>query len=88
MPAREYSGPELPWIRDGYLAYFGPYKVNPAVGSFINQVEASSYRPWIGSTQYRQYVVKGNECVFSVSAGGYTHRITWKRAQLSANMAA
>jgi hypothetical protein len=81
MPAGEYSGPGLPWLPDGYLAYFGPYSVNVAVGSVTNQVEASSYRPWVGSSQYRQFVIQGDELTFSVAAAGYTHRIVWKRVQ-------
>lgn len=81
MPAGEYSGPALPWIRDGYLAYFGAYSVNLGVGSVTNQVEGSSYRPWVGSSQYRQFVIKGDELTFSVAAAGYMHRIAWKRVQ-------
>ena len=45
---------------EGYVAYYGSYKVDEAEGLMIHQVEGSFFPNWIGERQVRRFEFTGD----------------------------
>jgi hypothetical protein len=66
------TGPADEEIRaafDGYIAYFGSYRVDAERGVVIHSVEASLYPNWVGGEQVREYDFAGNRLTLVARSG-------------------
>ena len=54
---------------NGYIAYFGRYRVDAERRVVIHNVEASLYPNWVGGEQEREYEFAGNRLTLTARSG-------------------
>ena len=70
----------------GYVAYYGSYRVDAAVGAVYHRIAGSLFPNWIGSEQERFYRLDGDRLIlstrpFSSQGEEVTAHVVWQRAR-------
>jgi len=58
---------------DGYVAYFGTYRVDEAKGVLTHVVEGSSKPSYTGTEQQRPFTLKGDTLIIEVRENGWSY---------------
>lgn len=62
---------------EGFLAYYGPYKINEKENTVIHHVECCSFPNWVGTDQVRRFEFAGGRLIL-YAPGDY--KLVWARA--------
>jgi len=80
-----WSAAEKAAAFDGFIAYYGTFKVSETERAVIHHVEASLYPHWVGSDQRRLYEFSGSQLILRAVNGsggpGTESRLVWERAR-------
>jgi hypothetical protein len=73
---------------EGYVAYFGPFELDPERKRLVTRVEGSLFPNWLGSEQERFYQFEGNRMTLTtppMAFGDEEFRglLVWERVQSS-----
>jgi len=63
---------------DGYVAYFGTFRVDERTGVVTHHVESSLWPDYVGTDQHRPAVLQGDRLTLS---DGKTWRVVWERVR-------
>ena len=62
---------------EGFLAYYGPYRIDEKAGTVTHHVECCSYPNWVGTDQVRRYEFDGGHLIL-YAPGDY--KLVWTRS--------
>jgi hypothetical protein len=73
---------EMTTAYEGFLAYYGTYKVMPDSNLIIHQIKACSFPNWINKEQKRYYKFKDNKLILKTPLiGTLQSELTWQKSE-------
>jgi hypothetical protein len=67
---------------NGFIAYYGSYKVVPDSGLVIHSIKACSFPNWVGKEQRRYYEFKDGNLILKTSLiGSSRYELMWQKTQ-------
>lgn len=73
------SDAEIKEAVNGFIAYYGSYRVDEASQTVIHHVEACLVPSWVGTDLVRKYKFSGNRVMLSAAAANFTVDLVWER---------